>query len=197
MDYREELINQVRLKRNQLDIIKHLYLIRPTCSFHENYDKADDILTEVSNFFKISISSIVVCGSAKLGFSLAKGTNFTPGSSDLDLAIIDAHIFSVYFDAILEETRNYSRGDLFIGNNLTLYKKFVTKGMINPKYMPDIKIKRDLINFSQELSIKYRSLFESVSICFYLTEKSFQNKQISGLTTWLNDKPDLIGELTS
>lgn len=195
MHYRKELNEMLESGKDNKDIIKQLYLIRPTCAFSENYEIAEKILSEIADYFNIFISDILVCGSAKLGFSLYKNSDFNPRQSDLDLAIINPIIFTKIFDNILQETRNYSRKNLF--KNMETHDKYlamVQKGMINPAYMPNIPKSRELRNFFSEISKKYSDSFDGVSVCFYLSETAFQSKQYSALNKWKSDyNPQLIG----
>lgn len=195
MHYRKELNEMLVLGKNNRDIIKHLYLIRPTCAFSENYEVAEKILSEIAEFFNIFISDILVCGSAKLGFSLYKNSDFNPKQSDLDLAIINPIIFTKIFDEILQETRNYSKKDLF--KDIETYNRYLTmlqKGMINPAYMPNIPKSRELKGFFSVISKKYSDNFDGISVCFYLSETAFQSKQHSALNKWKSDyNPQLIG----
>jgi len=194
--YKEELSAQINQGRKRTEIIRNFYMLRPTCSFENKYDYAEKILVEVAAFFDTPLNNILVCGSAKLGFSLAKNTLFAPGNSDLDLAIIDSNLFTKYFDAILRDTNNYNKSNLFISDEVKeKYLASLGKGIINPLYMPNIKHKRDLKEFFSSVSIKYRDYYASISVCFYLSEYAFQRKQQTALSTWITDyKQNLIGE---
>lgn len=199
-DYRQELDNQIKQNRKREEIIRNFYILRPTCSFENHYHYAEKIILEVSNHFNVPLSNILVCGSAKLGFSLAKNSDFKPGESDLDLAIVDASIFTKYFNIILKETNNYNKKHLFLSSNdqdnKALYLSFLNRGIINPIYMPNIREKTEILSFFSRLSIPYRNHFASISVCFYLSEYSFQRKQQSALHTWItNYNPNLIGEI--
>lgn len=169
------------------DIVRRFFIIHPTHAFNDRLDIADDILNRVSVNFEIPINDILVCGSAKLGFSLKNGTPYSPGSSDLDLAIINNGLYCNIFNKILSETRNYSRNDLFNGDSLNRYKYGIGLGMINYNFMPNINMKRELLSFFDELSIDYRMLFSDISCCFYMSEDNFKQKQINGLNKWKID----------
>lgn len=185
MDYRKEIGSMFSQGKNTIDIIKHVYLVRPVCAFYENYEIAEEILSEISKFFGIFISDVLVCGSARLGFSLLKNHDFIPKESDLDLAIINPIIFSRIFDEVIQETKGYGDKTLFKNNDeYDIYTKMVQKGIINPKYMPNIYKKRELKDFFKCMSNRYSDIFSSISICFYLSEVSFQNKQYSALNKW-------------
>jgi hypothetical protein len=194
-NYKSELARQIKSGRKREEIIRSLYLIRPTFSFLSNYVCAEEILVEVSSFFNIPINKILVCGSAKIGFSLYKGTDFIPGYSDLDLAIVDADLFSKYFDIVLKETNAYNKQTMFKDSEVAKrYIGGVSKGCINPKNMPNIDKKVEINDFFSTLSQRYRNIYASISVCFYLSEASFQRKQQTALHTWVsNFNQNLIG----
>lgn len=187
MDYQDQIDECLSNDTPLDDIVRRFFLVHPTYAFAKDFVMADDILNKVSNKFKVPINDILVCGSAKLGFSLCKGTPYNPGSSDLDLAIINNKLYCEIFNIILSETRNYSKGHLFRKDNLLKYKYGINLGMINYKFMPEITLKKELINFFDEISINYTSHFSGISCCFYMTEENFKQKQINGLNKWKND----------
>lgn len=196
MDMRDELCNQIKCGKDPSNVIKNFYIIRHTHSFLDKYEEAENILTNVANFLDIDISSILITGSAKIGFSLVKNTDFLPGKSDLDLAIVDSRLFTKYFDAVLKATEGYTKRNLF--NSDEFYKSYlscINKGVFHPRYMPNIYEKRRLLSFFSQESSKYRSHFGSISTCFYMSEFSFQNKQVSALNKWINSyQLELIGK---
>lgn len=183
MNYKDEIEQNFKDGVELSQIVRSYYLVYPTCAFEGAYRIADEILNEVSNFFSIPVNDILVCGSAKLGISPIKQTAFTKGKSDLDLAILNKKCYFEIFDEILEETRNYSKKHLF-GNKYNQYISSVSKGMINYKFLPNSKRKKDLNTFFNELSIKHRGFFSNISCCFYASEYSFKQKQIHGLAQW-------------
>lgn len=187
MSSKDQLSRYIDEKKSLDDIVRKLFLIHPTHAFNENLNAADDILNRVSLEFNIPINDILVCGSAKIGFSLYKNTSYVPGVSDLDLAIINNHLYCNIFNKILSETRNYSKRDLFSGNKLDRYKYGINLGMINYIFMPNIKLKKDLMKFFDEISIDHRGAFSSISCCFYMSEENFKQKQINGINKWKLD----------
>lgn len=195
MNNREDLSQQIKDRRTDIDIIKNFYIVRHTHSFFNKYEDAEIILTEVSNYLGVDISSILITGSAKLGFSLVSNTNFTPGKSDLDLAIVDSHLFARYFDRVLKETNGYLKKQLFMGDDFKRYINLLGKGVFHPKYLPNIDMKRDSLSFFSKISSNYRDYYSSISVCIYLSETAFQNKQRSALNQWINDyNSELIGK---
>lgn len=187
VDYKEQIKNHLEQDTDFEKIVRMFYLVHPTCAFSEDYEKADEILNEVSDFFKIPINDIVVCGSAKLGFSLVKQTIFEKGRSDLDLAILNRDCYFSIFDEVLKSTMNYSKRNMFSGNNYDKYTSAVSKGMINYKFLPRIERRTKLLTFFDMISIKYRNYFSTITCCFYASEFAFKQKQINGLNKFKND----------
>lgn len=187
ISYKEKITKHIEQKTDFEKIVRMFYLVHPTCAFSEDYEKADKILNEVSDFFKIPVNDIVVCGSAKLGFSLVKQTDFEKGKSDLDLAILNRDYYIKIFDEVLKSTMNYSKRNLFPSGSYDKYISAVSKGMINYNFLPQIKMKTEMLGFFNSLSIKYRSEFSTISCCFYASEYAFKQKQINGLNKFKND----------
>ena len=87
---------------------KRLFLGERAVAFVNDVDREFSIKTEVSRAFQVSHSSIYFCGSAQLGFSIHKDTEFTPRRSDLDIACIDANLFQKAWMDALQATRAFS-----------------------------------------------------------------------------------------
>ena len=169
------------------DIVRKFFIVHPTYAFGSDLNVADEILHKVSVEFDIPINDILVCGSAKIGFSLKSNMPYRPGQSDLDLAIINNSLYCKIFNKVLSDTRNYSRKDLFSGDGLSRYKYGISLGMINYNFMPNSALKKDFVSFFDRISMSYRTLFSGISCCFYMSEDCFKQKQINGLNKWKID----------
>lgn len=203
-----------------LDFIKHnhsdktilceqLFFVHGTYSFQKRLDKAHTIISSVSKKFHIPLSHIKVSGSAHLGVSLQKGTAFNEKQSDLDLAIIDADLYAEILNQIYKRTNYYKNQSLFSieeieyqGKTISMsyfdmYTKWLTKGVVHPKYFPNIDYKRDWESFFSELSRKNRGIFKNISACVYLSETSFKNKQVSSINTALKSLSNSPLEMAS
>ena len=187
MQYKEQLTECIQNDMDLDDIVRRFFIVHPTFAFNDLV-KADDILNKVSLEFDVPINDILVCGSAKIGFSLKSGQPYKPGESDLGLAIINNEMYCRIFNKVLTETRNYSRRDLFQSKEcLERYQYGIKLGMINYNFLPNIELKSELTSFFDSLSINYRDLFSSISCCFYMSESNFKQKQINGLHSWKTD----------
>ncbi|QNR96240.1 hypothetical protein ICJ04_11890 [Stenotrophomonas sp. 169] len=164
-------------------IARKVFLTYPTMAFVGQEDLQFDILNSVSDKWGVPISSIHVCGSAKIGVSVHKGTPFASGTSDLDLAIIDAGLFVRYMEAVANLTRNYSiRSSFPLVKGVSYreqYLSYLTKGMLNPDFMPVSPMRADWSNFFGRLSSDHSKAFKSISAMIYLSERFFETKQRS------------------
>tara|TARA_R110000751_G_scaffold66524_1_gene135839 strand:- start:1157 stop:1693 length:537 start_codon:yes stop_codon:yes gene_type:complete len=134
-------------------------------------------ISEETNF---SLSMIRICGSAYWGKSFKEGRPFTPGVSDLDVAIIDANAYV----KLMSETRTVTKGftDLTefpaYGNSVDRFKEYaIKKGIILTSIMPRTKTKRILEKASDTISRKYIEHFSKISFLIYDTDISFTDKQ--------------------
>ncbi|PCI42410.1 MAG: hypothetical protein COB46_00020 [Rhodospirillaceae bacterium] len=98
-------------------IARKLYLSYPTFAFIDNEDLEFEIKDAISSKLAIPITSIQVAGSAKIGLSLHKKTDFDPSFSDLDIAIIDNNLFNAYLETAYRNSRGYSDGTKFKNQN--------------------------------------------------------------------------------
>ena len=96
MDHLEAIDAGLTAKQPYNEIARKVFLTYPTKAFVGNEERQYEILNSVAEYFRVPITSIQVAGSAKLGQSVHKKTAFIPGQSDLDLAIIDSHLFAWY-----------------------------------------------------------------------------------------------------
>lgn len=184
MSFKDDMITMLERKVPLEDIVRRFYLVQPTFSFINKHHIEDNIMFIISEHFNIPISSIMICGSAKIGFSLYKDSDFKVGVSDLDVAIVNSKCYIDIFNKVLCETRNYSQRQLFSKENLENYRRSVSSGFINYKYLPNIPLKAELTSFFNDISIQYRKEYARVSCCFYLSEYCFKQKQINGLSQW-------------
>ena len=134
---------------------------------------------------------VVFCGSAYLGFSPIKDTEFIPGESDLDVAVVDMATFQSAWMSLVEATRAF--------NNLTgfgIFKKpgdvvekvktlMIKRGVIHLSYMPISERFDADKSFFDDLSKPYRKIFSRINASFYMSEYEFCWKQDSALQSIL------------
>ncbi len=170
-------------RRAHNEIARKVFLVYPTHAFVGAEEVEFEILDEVADFFQIPIYAIQAAGSGKIGYSLHKDREFISGTSDLDLAIIDAQLFSYYLELGLKLSKNYSDGSVFSTSNKSStqpeYLQYLVRGILRPDLMPNGTEKAKWANFFGTLSGKHRKFFKSISGAVYMTQKCFESKQRS------------------
>lgn len=178
------------------EIVRKVFLTYPTKAFFGDEERQFEILNAVSNYFQVPITAIHVVGSAKLGHSIHKKTLFTPGQSDLDLAIIDNRLFIRYLELGLRLSKGYSDGSKFpIRDGVSTqptYQSYLAKGIFRPDLMPTGHERAEWKNFFGQLSTKHEQVFKSISGAIYLSQGCFENKQRSVIKTHAHTKKEFL-----
>jgi hypothetical protein len=189
MDYLKRIKEDKAKSKSHLEVAQKIFLCSPTYAFCDNEEEQYKIFKGISNFLKIPISSIQVAGSAKTGISAFKNSKFTPGTSDLDLAIINPNLFLFYVEASIKKTKGYSDRTAFpIRDGLSTHDFFrsrVSQGILRPDLMPDCDEKIEIVRFLRKLSSRHYTSFSSINVCIYLSELSFTSKQRKTITAYL------------
>jgi hypothetical protein len=183
MNHLDAIDAGVAANRPYNEIARKIFLTYPTNAFVGNEERQFSILDDVSRHFNVAITSVQVVGSAKLGYSIHKKTEFSIGQSDLDLSIIDAQLFAKYLAIGLSVSKGYSDGSSFsIRNGQSTqneYFQYLTRGIFRPDLMPVGQQRADWNNFFGKLSSKHSDLFKSISASVYLSQSCFESKQRS------------------
>lgn len=146
------------------------------------------IIKEVADFFAVSPRSMQLCGSAKLGFSTLKNTDFVVGRSDLDIAILDSNCFCKYLEIVAMETDDLQNTTLFSDSDaIRRYKSLLTRGIIRSEILPSIKAKINWDRFFNDLSIRNSAIFSKISAALYLSDQSFVRKQAAAFRPILDE----------
>lgn len=180
MDSKKILVESIARGDSSERVAMRMLVLSPTHAFKGCEDLGFEIIEEVADFFDVSVRSVHACGSAKLGFSPVKGTDFVAGHSDLDLAIIDHDCFNSYVGAVIAATRQYRDRTGFnraSGNTYRSFVDYLAKGMFRPDLMPYCEKRRVWMDFFGRLSIKNQSSFSSISAAIYLSDQAFRLKQ--------------------
>lgn len=159
-----------------------LMILSPTKAFEGREEIEFEIIERIAHFFDISVRSVHSCGSAKLGFSPVKGSEFVDAESDLDIAIIDHDCFIKHVGAVISATNQYRVLTGFPRNadgqsTYNSFIKYLAKGIFRPDLMPIGDIRKDWFSFFNKLSNSYRSVFSNISAGIYLSDTAFQLKQ--------------------
>lgn len=171
--------------------VTRIYLEEPSFCLGRQRDIEFEIKRIVASGLGVSYRSIAIAGSAQLGFSPHKGTIFTRGESDLDLAIIDVQLFQDLMETCISETRAFSDLQKFTNRGgeeaAGKLKQYIThKGMIPIYLMP---LCQKVVRIEQLLSraaAAGKGAFSSVNLAVYMSESLFCWKQNSGLKTLIS-----------
>jgi len=178
-------------RQSSLDISRKIYLSYPTNVFIDNEETEFEIRNAVASHFKIPFTSVQVAGSAKTGYSYHQQKEFTPGESDLDLAIIDQSIYFHYAQEVYKVTNGYSDLSMFPRKNgkstFPRYRECLSFGMLRPDLMPTSQIKNDWFDFFRNLSSNYISLFKNINSAIFSTTFFFEAKQISNIELYQSE----------
>ena len=172
------------------DIVRKIYICYPTKAFLGKEEIGFQIFDEISRFFNIPYSSIQVVGSAKTGESYYKFTEFSQGSSDLDIAIISPELYLKYMELSFKVTKGYSDQTKFKINkhrqsDIHQFKKCISQGIFRPDLMPSCTEKAEWWKFFNKLSNRYHDLFKNINAGIYATQYFFEFKQIEALTKYM------------
>lgn len=167
--------------RNEV-IARKIYLSYPTFVFKDNCDLEFKILNDISNEFKIPLTSIQIAGSSKTGYSYVKDKDFIAGQSDLDVAIIDPWLFQKYSEIVMKESDGLKDQSKFgrtkEGNSrYQIYASNLAKGFFRPDCMPPCETRKKWFNFFNKLSEQYIDLFKDINAGIYFSQVFFEYKQ--------------------
>lgn len=186
------------LSEDHIIIARKIYLSYPTHVFSNLEDDEFYIKNRICEEFKIPFSSIQICGSGKTGISFYKDKIFIAGVSDLDISIISLPLYNLIVESSHMTTNGFT--------NLTSFIRFkgertdrqfisnLSKGYINPFFMPSCDLKTKWFNFFEGISNKYFKLFKSINAGVYASEYFFEYKQKDSIEQYLTneDKYDKI-----
>jgi hypothetical protein len=95
--------------------------------------------SKVANFFKIHPSEVLIVGSAKLGFSIARNKRYQPfgDQSDIDVAIISEVLFNNIWQLVFDFWEDMENTDSIVyWAKENHFKEFLFRGWIRPDKLP-------------------------------------------------------------
>lgn len=188
MNHLEAIQKGLDEKRNHNDIVRKVYLVYPTYALIDDDERKYEIFNSISKYFSVSIMSIQVAGSAKVGHSFHKRRQFAPKESDLDIAIIDPALYLRYVEIVFNETRGYSDRTRFpVKNGVSTADEFlayITKGIFRVDLMPSCIERANLNKFFGHLSRKNNDLFKNINPAIYMSQTFFESKQRSAIRNY-------------
>lgn len=184
MDRKQAIINSIGRGEPSEIVAQRLMVLSPTHAFEGREEVGFQIIESAAKFFDVSVRSIHACGSAKLGFSPVKGTEFVLGESDLDLAVIDRYCFTRYVGEVITVTKQYRElmgfqrnGVHGSGSSYNSFVSYLAKGIFRPDLMPYCDARTRWLKFFGSLSVKHQDIFSGISAAIYLSDHAFQLKQ--------------------
>jgi hypothetical protein len=189
-ELREELREALKPYRDATTQVRRAYFDRPSFALAGKHEVEFEIKRLVADRYRIPFRSVVFTGSAQLGFSPQKDTEFKQGSSDLDIACIDARLFQDVWQSLLNVTRAFS--DLSGFNSYQhaerLRDQILRRSMILFDYLPRSRERAEEQRFLDGLSQRFRGNFGRISMAVYMNEWAFCWKQQSALGTILGNE---------
>lgn len=185
MNHLEAIIASAGAGQAYAEIARKIFLVYPTKVFIGNEEQQYAISNGIAQQFDVPITSIQVAGSAKTGRSFFQQRDFIPGTSDLDIAIIDTRLFLKYMEIVYSETRGYTDKTKFsIRANRSTFEEYITyltKGIFRPDLMPAGQEKAKINDYFGLLSRNHTNLFKNINAAIYLSESFFESKQRSAI----------------
>lgn len=161
------------------------FLVDNAAYFADKKELYLQIKDEISVELGIPLSMIRICGSAYWGQSFTTSEAFTPGDSDLDVALVSADLYVQCLSEVRQITFNFSNLTSFNGSQetpLTFQEYAYKKGIIRVDMMPRTRTKMRLDNTSRTVSRNHSRHFSKITFSIYDTESSFAVKQISSVS---------------
>lgn len=184
---RSELVTLARQYALPLDRARRLYLDESSFAIGSKKNAEFEIKSRISQHFAVPFRAVVFCGSAHLGFSPHKDTEFTPGVSDLDVAIVSMEAFQRAWMTLNEATKalNDLSGFVFHKNPEATIENIRTmmikRGLLHLSSMPTCKTFDSDRAFLDQLSKGHRRLFATIGVTSYMNEYAFCWKQTSAI----------------
>lgn len=192
MDHIQAIEVGLQANASYNEIARKIYLTYPTKAFFGTEEQQYLILNSIAEKFGVPITTIQIAGSAKTGRSFHQKTDFKPGSSDLDVAIIDSRLFVRYTEIVFAQSKGYSDLSKFPlregKSTYEEYVRYVSRGMFRPDLMTYGTERADWTSFFGRLSTRHTSLFGAITACIYLSESFFESKQRSAIKSYIDNR---------
>lgn len=103
---------------------------------------------KIADHFGIHTSSVVIVGSAKLGYSISPEKPLRPfaDNSDIDVAIVDNRLFEEYWLKLCR-----AKDTVIDWPDLKATQKYIFRGWIRPDHLPLIDLRNSWFDFFAEL----------------------------------------------
>lgn len=168
---------------NPVDIAKNEFLLDGAAYFSDKKELYLTVKQKISTLLPVDISEVRICGSAYWGYRFKDESPFSPGVSDLDVALISPQLFCRCMAEIRQLTKNFNDQTAFPQptRRISVYVEFrdyaFGKGIIRTDHLPNVKTRADLERASEVISREFLSHFEKISFSIYDSALSFAVKQ--------------------
>lgn len=139
---REALIKKVGESKSDDDYLRltRKYILHGIpYVFDDREDAYYDFRALIANHFNVNFHDVFIVGSAKLGFSLLKGTAFS-ADSDIDVVIISNVLFETFYQKMCDYQYSISKGQIAITEeergNYSRFLKYIIRGWMRPDLLP-------------------------------------------------------------
>ena len=133
------ILRESNSETDRLRILRKLVFHGTPAVFNGDEDEYFEFRQLIAEKFKIGYQEVFIVGSAKLGFSYVKETDFSY-DSDIDVALVNNQLFERYFDIIceyqykLDQFRKIpSEREL---NDYNRFLQYLVKGWMRPDLLP-------------------------------------------------------------
>ena len=156
---------------------------------HQAYrDTLLDIYEEISRTLAVPARSVMVTGSAFTGQSFRESRPFSPGVSDLDVAVVDRDLFRELLLCASRATKYFRDQTSFQPSSgyrtgADTFKNFrsyaFNRGIVRPDLMPECDAKHQIEDLCQLLTNKHIRIFSKITVSVYGDEEYFIAKSNS------------------
>jgi hypothetical protein len=165
--------------------VRRAYFDAASVALADKHEIEFEIKRAISDRYSIPFRSVVFAGSAQLGFSPQKDTEFSLGSSDLDVGCIDVRLYQEVWQIVIRQTRAFTDLSQFHNEKHAemLRNGMLKRGMILLDFMPRCPERTAEQEFFDDLSRRYRKVFSRIGVAIYMNEWAFCWKQQSALSS--------------
>ncbi len=137
-DYNNEISKLDSTEKQCLFVQKYLFHGIP-CVFEDNEEKYFDFRNRIAQHFNIGFHEVFIVGSAKLGFSPHKNTEFS-FDSDVDVVLVNESLFEDFYRKIREYQYQFDDARSVVRDNEILmyndFLRYLVKGWMRPDKLP-------------------------------------------------------------
>ncbi|WP_329859010.1 hypothetical protein [Stenotrophomonas hibiscicola] len=157
---------------------------------------ANRVRAKLAVLLECNADDIYVVGSTKFGVSLLHGHGFVSGEADLDLAVVSPLIFSLIKREAERVSGGFLHDHVFSGQQMpgkrtasavrsTLIRD-IQRSIVHTEYLPDLPIRRELLEFCADAKASESAFFSRVSVAFYGSTDAFLTLQSQRVSAFIN-----------